>query len=370
MTNRLTALALACLFLSAFSMAQGTNANLTGTILDPTGAVVPNVTVSLENVRTGIILTNVSNEAGVYVFPAFQPGLYRLTAAASGFRKQVVSDFTVEVGARMNRNVSLEVASSTESVEVTASADSPLFINSASVGGVINARKILELPLPDRDALGLVLTQPGLVGDNFSGARIGALNVTRDGINIMDQRINSGVNSVIFSNVDVIDEVRVITSPVDAEFGRGSGQVQISTRSGTNEFHGSVYEFHRNSVLNANNWFNNLQGVSRDPLILNQFWGKARRSAPPEPHVLSRHIRGPAVQKCRYRFFDGLYTSRQEWHLPVLSRISKRKCRRAHSNSGPRRQSRRAGINGTTPIDQRFPPGSRQIWTRPERYGP
>jgi hypothetical protein len=133
---------------------------------------------------------------------------------------------------------------------------------------------VQDLPLPDRDALGLVLTQPGLVGDNFGGSRIGALNVTRDGVNVMDQRINAGVNSVVFASVDVVEEVRVITSPVDAELGRGSGQVQLLTRSGTNEFHGSVFESHRNTSLNANGWFNNLRGDPRDTLILNQFGGR------------------------------------------------------------------------------------------------
>ena len=264
----------ATLFAAVPGLTQTTNATLSGTILDPAGARVPNALVTAENVRTGIVLTDATNEAGVYVFASVQPGLCRLTAEASGFRSYVLNDVALDVAARMNINISLEVAAAEQAVEVTAVPDSPLFISSASVGGVISGRKLLELPLPGRNALGLVLTQPGLLGNNFAGARIGALNVTRDGINVMDQRINSGVNSVIFPSVDVIEEVRVITSPVDAEFGRGSGQVQLATRSGTNEFHGSVYEFHRNAALNANNWFNNLRGQPRNTLVLNQFGGR------------------------------------------------------------------------------------------------
>src|SRR5262249_7610873 len=140
-----------------------------------------------------------------------------------------------------------------------------------SVGGVINGLRVQELPLPGRDALGLVLTQAGLVGDNFSGARIGTLNVALDGINVMDQRINQGVNSTIFTSVDIIDEVRVITSHADAEYGRGSGQVLLTMKSGGNKYHGSLFESHRNTVLNANNWFNNLRGDERNGLIRNQF---------------------------------------------------------------------------------------------------
>jgi hypothetical protein len=261
------------LLIAASTFAQTTNATLSGTIADPTGARVPNVQVTAQNVQTGVVLTNVTNEAGLYVFPSVQPGMYRLTAELPGFKTYVLNDITVNVSARMTINVSLELAAAQETVEVTAQ-ESPLSASTASVGSVINGRQIQELPLPDRDTLGLVLTQAGLVGHNFAGTRIGALNVTRDGINVMDQFINSGVNSMTFASVDDIQEVRVITSPVDAELGRGSGQVELLSRSGTNQFHGSLYEFHRNTVLDANDWFNNLRGDPRDALIWNQFGGR------------------------------------------------------------------------------------------------
>ncbi len=267
-------LLLSLLFIALPAFGQSTNASLTGTVIDPTGAAVPSVQVTAQNQQTGISMTNATNEAGVYFFPSLQPGIYRLTVEATGFRKYVLSDINVAVAAKMNINVSLEIGALAGNIEVTASPDSPLFIDTASVGGVITERKIEDLPLPDRDALGLVLTQPGLLGDNFAGTRISALNVTRDGINVMDQRINLGVNSVVFNSVDEVAEVRVITSPVDAELGRGSGHVEILTRSGTNEFHGSLWNYHRNTVLNANDWFNNLRGLPRDSLIFNNFGGR------------------------------------------------------------------------------------------------
>ena len=160
-----------------------------------------------------------------------------------------------------------------------------------------------------------------MLGDNFAGSRIGALNVTRDGINVMDQRINLGVNSVVFESVDTVDEVRVVTSPVDAELGPGSGQVQILTRSGTNNFHGSIFEQHRNTVLNANNWFNNMNGIPRDALILNQFGGRLggpivrnrsffhfsyegwrQRTA----DVINAVTYTPTARQGRFRFFPGV----------------------------------------------------------------
>src|ERR1041385_4476282 len=121
--------------------AQTTNAIVTGTVQDAASAVVPKVQVTLENVRTGIVQTSASNEAGVYLFPTVQPGSYRLTASAPGFQKYIVNDITVDVGAHLNINVPLALASANESVEVTATADSAFFIDSPSVGGVISGRK-------------------------------------------------------------------------------------------------------------------------------------------------------------------------------------------------------------------------------------
>ena len=122
--------------------------------------------------------------------------------------------------------------------------------------------------------MSFVYLQAGILGDNFSGARIGTLNITLDGINVQDNRINSGVASPVFTSTDRIEEFRVITSPADAELGRGSGQIQMISRSGTNEFHGSVFETHRNTVLTANTFFNNQRGDPRNFLIRNQFGGR------------------------------------------------------------------------------------------------
>jgi hypothetical protein len=275
--------ALLCLWVG-LTWAQSTNAALTGTVADTSQAVVPSAVVTAQNTLTGVTLTSTTNESGVYNFPSLQPGKYRVTAEKDGFKKLSYTDVTLELSDRVTLNFTLEVGAITSDVvEVNAALDTRLAIGNNSVGGVISGQKVQELPLPNRDALGLVLTQSGIIGSNFSGARIGTLNISRDGVNIQDQRINVGLTSTVFTSVDLVQEVRVVTSPADAEFGRGSGQVQMITRSGTNEYHGSVFEAHRNTALNANNWFNNQRGLNprtgeevspRDFLIRNQFGGR------------------------------------------------------------------------------------------------
>lgn len=270
---RLIAL-LALLCWCPLALAQ-TNAALSGTVTDKTEAVIPGATVTAEHIKTGLKTTTISNEAGVYSFPSLQPGTYQISAEKAGFKKLAVTDFSLEISARASLNLALEIGDLTEnSVNISASVDTALALGTNSIGGVISGQKVQELPLPGRDALGLVLTQAGLVGSNFAGARIGSLNVTRNGINVMDQRINGGVNSTFFNSVDTVDEVKVITSPADAEYGRGSGQVLITTKAGGNEFHGSLFNFHRNTALNANTWFNNLQGIPRNTLVRNNYGGR------------------------------------------------------------------------------------------------
>ncbi len=270
----------ALLSLSLGLVAQTTDAVLSGSVLDPSGAALPTAGVAAENVKTGVVYRTVANESGVYLYPALPPGVYRVTAEVKGFRRLIYNDVVLEVGGRLTLNLELELGTLAESVEVRAEMESALGYATSSVGGVVSGQKVTDLPLTARNALGLVYIHAGVVGDNFSGARLGSLNINLDGINIQDNRINLGVTSPIFTSVDRIEEFRVVTSPADVEYGRGSGQIQMISRSGTNEFHGSVFEFHRNTKLNANTWFNNQRGINpatgepfspRNFLIRNQF---------------------------------------------------------------------------------------------------
>ncbi|MBI4473482.1 MAG: carboxypeptidase regulatory-like domain-containing protein [Acidobacteria bacterium] len=264
--------AIACVaFLCASqAAAQSTNASLSGNVVDASGGALPLVMIKLEDIQTGVVLTGTSNEAGVYQFPSVQPGLYRLEAEFPGFQRVAYNLLTIEVAAQVRLNLTLKVAGAAANLEVI-NLDSPLKGNTASVGSVISGTSVRDLPLATRSVLELTQTLAGTVLSSFSGTRIGTLNVTRDGINVMDQFLNGGVNSVITTTTDLVSEFRVITSPADAEFARGSGQVQIDTRSGTNQFHGSVFQTHNDTSLNANSWFNNLRGDPRNTLVWNQF---------------------------------------------------------------------------------------------------
>ncbi|MGH9905660.1 MAG: carboxypeptidase regulatory-like domain-containing protein [Pyrinomonadaceae bacterium] len=260
---------------SGVAFAQSTNASVTGTVADANSAAVPGAKVMAENVNTGVTATATANAAGIYLFPSLQPGTYRLTAEMTGFLKATYPEITLELSARVTVDFELPVGPLiSEAVLIDASPDTRLSLGNTSVGGVLAGQRVQDLPLPDRNALGLIETQSGVAGSNFSGARIGSLNISRDGVSVQDQRQNRGVDSRIFTSVDLIQEVRVVTSPADAEFGRGSGQIQMITRSGTNSFHGSAFEAHRNTALNANTFFNNLTGTPRNSLIRNQFGGR------------------------------------------------------------------------------------------------
>jgi len=269
------------LFAGVLSSAQSTDAIISGTVRDSTGAVIQNAQVSARNVLTGVVSSQKTNGEGIYVFAALQPGSYQLAVEYAGFQKSVVTDLTLDIAARLALNFDLKVGATSESVEVKADAGQQLGYLSSSVGTAVSGRRILELPLAGRNAMDLLRTQAGVSGanggQNFNGARVGSLNISVDGTNAQDNLLNSLFLATVTSgiSVDRIEEFRVVTSPADAELGRGSGQIQAVTRSGTNALHGSLFEEHRDRSLNANSFFNNQRGQGRDLLIRNFFGGRA-----------------------------------------------------------------------------------------------
>ena len=236
-------LALFC-FSVGFALGQATDAAIQGSVRDRSGALIPSAKLEARNVNTGIVTSTVANLQGSFAFPALAIGEYTLTAESAGFKKGTLQKIRLEVGARLTFDLTLELASTADSVEVVADAKMDLAYATSSVGGVVDGKRVLELPVTSRSALVLATTQAGSYGSYYSGARIGTLN-------IQDARINQGRSSPFFLSTDRIAEFRVVTSPADAELGRGSGQLQMLTRSGTNQLHGSLFEYHRNTVLNA-----------------------------------------------------------------------------------------------------------------------
>src|SRR5215510_7328977 len=260
------------LFTNAF--AQTTNATLGGTVSDSSKALIPGVTVTATNTATGIVSTMVTNETGAYNFPSLQTGIYKVSAELPGFQTQTYSDVTLGVSQQVRLNFTLQVGTQAQSVEVNVAADTLIATTSASVGAVLPEYKVRDLPLATRNILDLVNTTPGIQGSNFAGARLTQLNTTRDGVPVSDGRYDIGAATTTYTSPDLVDEVRVIVAPADAELGRGSGQIQMSTRSGTNDIRGSLFWVNRNSKLSANSWNNNFQGVGKNYYNGNQYGGR------------------------------------------------------------------------------------------------
>src|SRR5688572_28218521 len=267
-------LAAAILLAISTATAQTTNATLGGTVTDATKALIPGVTITATNTQTGIVSSGITNESGSYNFPSLQSGTYRVSAALPGFQTQTYTDVVLGVSQQVRLNFSLEVGAQVQTVDVNVSPDTLIATTSSSIGSVLPEYKVRDLPLATRNVLDLVGTTAGTQGSNFAGGRLTQLNTTRDGIPVSDGRYDIGAATTTYVSPDLVDEIRVIVAPADAETGRGSGQIQMSTRSGTNEFRGSLFWSNRNSKLSANSWNNNFQGVDKDYYNGNQYGGR------------------------------------------------------------------------------------------------
>ena len=259
------AVGLLCLFMASHAFSQ-VNSSINGTVEDASRALIPGVSVRALNTQTGVESITVSNESGAYSFPALIPGVYKVTASLPGFNSRSFDDVQLSAGVTLRLNFTLQVGNVATSVEVQISADRLLSESSASIGEVLSQEKISSLPLVGNDILDLVRILPGFresaagAGfDTFAGVPAGMANTTRDGLSVTDGRWNNGIFSTTTLNPDLVGEVRLILTPVDAEFGRGNGQIQITTRSGTNRYTGSAVWNVENTKLNPNTWSNNRQ---------------------------------------------------------------------------------------------------------------
>jgi hypothetical protein len=267
------ALALLLIGLAANAFGQTGNAQLSGTIQDPSKALIPGVSVTATNVETNVTQTQVSNEAGAYSFPALQPGNYRVSAELPGFKKQVFNDVRLIVAGQIRIDFTLQVGEVSSTVEVSVAGNSLLRESSASIGDVLTQQQIQTLPLVGNNVLDLLNTLPGInispngeIFNTVNGLGINTINVTRDGLQLNDLRTaaQDGVYNAgykLFSPTtllpDLVGEIRMILSPADAELGRGNSQIQISTRSGTNRYTGSATWNVRNTALDPNTWSRN-----------------------------------------------------------------------------------------------------------------
>jgi hypothetical protein len=249
---------------------QGTiNASLGGTASDASGALIPGVDVSARNTATGVVSTTITNESGTYAFPSLQPGAYEVTAKLPGFQTQTFQ-LTLGTAQSIRRNFTLQVGNVSTNVEVTAAADALLTSSTPSIGTVLPASQVVDLPLVGRNVIDLVTsTMPGVIGNGtastaFAGVTANAtgnVGMSMDGVTMNTQRYTQGLTTSFFINPDLVDELRVVVAPVDVE-GRGAAQIQMRGRTGSNEFHGAATWNIRNSAVNANTWENNRLGLN------------------------------------------------------------------------------------------------------------
>ncbi len=278
------ALVAALAALACPSFAQTTTGRLLGRVADPTGAVVAGVKVTLTNQATGVSTTRLTNGNGDYNFVEVPPGTYSVAFEMSGFKKNVQKDVIIDVNQVVTLNSTLQVGETQELVEVTSQAPQ-VDTTSTQLGAVINDRSVNELPLNTRDTYQFLQLQPGVTsqlgngnGSLFYGSQdVGSVSVNGGRTRANNFSVNGGDANDQFVNLptveptpDSIDEFRVITNTFDAEYGRNSGSVvNVITKSGTNNFHGDVYEYFRNTVLDSKAYFD----TTRPQWNQNQYGG-------------------------------------------------------------------------------------------------
>ncbi|MCU1330335.1 MAG: hypothetical protein JWN34_5705 [Bryobacterales bacterium] len=273
--------ALALLILTGSVWSQSTNARLDGTVQDQTGAVVPNARVEAVNRNTQARAELTTDTTGAFIFPSLAPGIYTLTGEANGFRKTILQNVELSVSGTVTQVLRLEVGQTTESVNVEASSITVQTTDS-QISSAVLLRDIEVLPQLGRSPIALAIFQPGVQIDvragqdstfsHVNGLRQGSNNAKLDGVDINDSLVPRLGLSLTANNSDSVAEFRVVTEGGKAEYGRSAGgQVELITKSGTNQFHGNAYDFLRNTVLNANDFFNNQSGGTVPKLIQNTF---------------------------------------------------------------------------------------------------
>lgn len=271
--------------LAATGFAQSDRGGIAGTVKDPGGAFVPNAQVEITNQATGVVERTVTtNSDGQFSVTSLPVGLYRVAITATGFANTEAPDIKVNVTETTNLNLSLQVAGVSGTVTVTDAA-SQVQLNSPTTGQTIGAQTVGTLPLSTRNFLTLLTLSPGANTELFQSDALGRGQVT---INVNGQRPTNnnyqleGINAndinlptldnVPLPNPQTVQEFKTQTSLYDASQGRnGGGNIQVALKSGTNQFHGDVFEFFRNDVLNANDFFNNLTGTPRPVSRQNQY---------------------------------------------------------------------------------------------------
>ena len=309
--------------------AQEFRAVITGQVTDPSGAVIKNVTVTAVNIASGTSYTNKTTAQGVYYIPYVLPGTYKVTAEQAGFKTAIQDNVLLTASQSYAQNFMLALGSVAETVEVTA-APPEIETASGSGGTVIDSRELEGVPLNGAQVYMLLGTTPGSqfaqtsfgtggysgtrgwdVTNNYTlgGGVVGNNQFTLNGTNITQQTASqNGAGAWIVSpNIDAIQETNVMTTSYDARYGRTSGgTVNMVTKSGSNQFHGTADEAYEGALMNANNYENNLTGTPRGGWVQNQF------------HITA----GGPVKRDRLFFFFGFEGYRESLSAQVLEHVA------------------------------------------------
>ena len=307
------------------------NSSIGGSVTDATGGVLPGASITVSNIATGITQKVVTNSAGVYAVPGLPVGSYKVTAEMAGFQTQAKTDVRLEALSQLKLNFELSVASRQDVVEISVATENILLESSSSIGTTLPEEKVAELPLVSGNVMDLMKVMGGVnMTDSptfgadrttFAGISAANVNVQRDGITVNDVRQATGANSPVFLNQELVGEFKLVIAPVDAEMGRGSGQVQVVTKSGANAFHGSGVWNILNSKLDAQSWSDNWAGTQTPwrniheytmslggPIIKNKtffFASWDQQIARIREHTVNPQVLTPCMSKGIYRWFDG-----------------------------------------------------------------
>lgn len=339
------ALFLLLVSITATVSAQELNGQINGTVVDPQGAVIPGASVTVTHTATNTVYKATATNRGLFTIPNVRLGLFTVVVEAQGFRRTTVQNVNVEVGGQAALRIELQVGATQEEITVTSESTQEIVNQTtAELSATVDERRVLELPLNGRNASHLLLMQAGVFfertadgeGDKLiiHGQAHRSLSISLDGVDTQDNfnRASSIMldQPLIQLTAENVQEFKVITGLGTAENGRGGAHISAVTRAGGNNFHGSLSWFHRNTVFNANEYFNNSAQpkVERPPLIRNQFAGR---------------ISGP-IFKNKTFFFAGFEAIRESRGIPVLRTVYT-----AEARQGIFRYLDDIGTLGTTP---------------------
>jgi hypothetical protein len=271
------AILLAVVALTATRVAAQATSGVTGVVTDPSGAVVVGATVTLTNPAIGFSATTKTNDIGVYEFLNVPPGEnYSIAVSKEGFRALTLEKVVLNVGTRATQDAQLAIGGTQVSVEVTSRVGETLNTTDASLGSIIDADRVQDLPnIFVNDAANYLALAPGVTpGGAVTGTRSDQTNVTLDGLDVNDQRGGFAFTTTVNTPLDSIQELKATVTGDDTTYGHSAGgQLELVTKSGTNEFHGQAFDLTRATAYAANDHFNNLQGIPNPQLIRNQFGG-------------------------------------------------------------------------------------------------